>query len=320
MSRVFEYLELFVTCGTPLDRPNHSISSFNQLARRARVDDDKLRRTIDRLAQGLSDPLIRTHGRRLVLTEVGHDLLTHAERLLAVGKGRPEAEPVELLNVAIADGIGSVLARSTAEFLTEWTGLVGLRFHSLDAGAVREQIAAGTVAFGLGWAADDGAGAGERLEPGFPWRLLVPHSHRLAGTDAPLAGDQLGETERVIVPPLGTVSAQVNEFLAPVPPANRIDADSSETVREFVASGLGIGLDITGATERCTERLCWRPVARLEPEYICLYLPRHHADKLSAPALFLIDAVRRTAQGASAIVASSTQPVREEANTELTTP
>jgi len=320
MSRVFEDLAIFVACGSPLTRPNHAFTSINQLARRSRAgSDDKLRRTLARLEQAMNDPLIQTEGRRLVLTEVGCQLLTHSERLLAIGKGRPEAEPVEFLNVAVADSVG-VLAHSAADFLAEWNGLVGLRFHTLDAETVQEQIAAGSVAFGLGWAADDIMGTTERLEPGFMWQMLVPSTHRLAESAEPLTGDQLGETERVIVPPLGAASAQVNEFLASVPPANRIDADCSETVREFVASGLGIGLDITGGTERCAERLCWRPVAGLEPEYLCLYLPRHHADKLSAPALFMVDAVRRTVQGAGAIVASSTQPVREEANTELTTP
>jgi DNA-binding transcriptional LysR family regulator len=194
--------------------------------------------------------------------------------------------------VAIAAAIFPRLtALLTVEFLREWAGLVRLRFIPFDPETIREAIASGAAAFGIGLQTD--AADAETIEPSsIDWSILVPSHHGLAAISGPVTSDRLSG-ELICLTPEATRARGIGEFLSQVPPANRIEAPSSTTARAIVESGQAIALDLDFGNDHLTQSASLRrlPVVGLECERVVLVLPRRDG-ALSEPTKFLVDVVR----------------------------
>jgi DNA-binding transcriptional LysR family regulator len=301
--RLFEVLSVFVLCATFLRGPNRSFASLNQVARRASVTDDKLRRAIAALSREARDPLVEVKGRRLVLTTIGDNLLSQAERLLATCRGQTEHDDVEVMAVAVADDIEpEIVTNAVRDFFKEWeTFPLTLRIQRLDPETMAEAIRSGSIAFAVGWEGDENTGCSiERLEPGASWRVLVPLNHELASQDKPVTMANLVNC-RIFLPSSVIVSAhRLASSLVASPSVNRVEVDSKHTVRTIVAAGLGVGLDLEFGTDSNGSSESFRrlPLVGLDPEHLCLYLPKNPSE-LSEPAKFLIASIRDAIRDAS---------------------
>jgi DNA-binding transcriptional LysR family regulator len=310
MAGVFDSLTIFVEAATPLVRPNHGFSSITQLSRRARANDDKLRRTLTRLSDELNDPLIGLNGRRLALTEIGRQLLDRATQLLALAKRRAEENPVEVLKVATGDGIDSaLLADVVSAWMNEWQGLGTIQFRSLPPDLLLEQIAAGLIDLGIGWAHAFPTEPDERIEPAFPLMLLVPRGHALSESLGAVDGSELAETERVFLSPAADAASV--DFLGNLPPVSRVAVDTSETLKSLVERG-GLGLDFTTPTASEEEAFVRRPVVGVEPATLGVFFAPGRVDARPEPVKFFVDAVRRAVVRLRSI--APTPPLTEEAN------
>ena len=301
MARLFAPLISFVSLAAVLTQPTQRIGSYNHWARRARMSDDSLRRTLARLSEAIGgDPLVASKGHRLALTPRAHELYLIGQRLIAVTQGgQADAESVEVLKIAVVVGIDPcLLATAAARFLEVYQEILTLQFETLDLQTVSEAIRSGTIAFAVAWEGDQLTPGGKRLEPGLRWSVLAPASgHPLSNSSEPVTANRLAGC-RVILPPKAGVIPELPRLLSQVPPANRVMADSAQTVRAMVATGgLGVGfdLDFGDATSRSNEPFRRLPIEGLAEEHISLYGPRQQAD-LSEPAGFLFtafqDAVR----------------------------
>lgn len=300
MPRLFAILVCYVALAAPLTQPTQMIATFNHLARRSRMTDDALRRTLARLSEAVGgDPLVESKGRRLVLTALGHELYLIAQRLIAVTQGgQAETETVESLKIAVAVGIDPrLLAVAAVRFLEVYQEMLALQFETLDPQTISEGIRSGTVAFAVVWEGDQLTPGGKRLEPGLRWSVLTPSSgHSLSNSREPVTAKRLAGC-RVILPPKALVSPELPRLLSQVPPARQVLADSAHCVRAMVEAGLGVGLDLDfgDATTNRKEPFCRLPIEGLAEEHICLYVPRQQTE-LSEPAGFLFtafqDAVR----------------------------
>ena len=72
---------LTVEVGEALTRPGHGISSVSQLARKLRVSDDLIRRTLDELEIVLGQSIVSTRSNRLFLTPLGREFTNRAKLL-----------------------------------------------------------------------------------------------------------------------------------------------------------------------------------------------------------------------------------------------
>ena len=294
----FEVLAIYVAIGKVLSRPNHTISSLNQLARRIKITDDKIRRTINQYSVAVGDPLISNNGRFIAFTDAGLKFFEHAAQFLSSVNEIPASESVEQLNVGVAPGIDQqMLTKPVATLLKEWNGAVALKLHPLSTSVMRDSIMSGAIELGIGWK-DGEQDQTEVLEPLLPWHALVPLAHTLAkpAVDEPIGADQLGESaDRVFVPGFGGGESHLDQFLCKVLPANRVEVDSPHTVRAMVSAGLGIGLDLDWGKKFVPESGSYsrRSVVGLEPEQLCLYLPKNAA-KATQPATCMIDLLRQS--------------------------
>jgi DNA-binding transcriptional LysR family regulator len=139
-------LAVYRKLATPLTRPNH-VASWGQLARMARVGDDRARRSLSKLTAHFSTDLIVSKDRRLVLTGAGKKLLQVADQLTTLSEDAEE----EVLTVQIEPLLAqSLLPQALPDFFEVWS-YVQLRVCPLDSGSVRQHIAEGGVtAFGVG--------------------------------------------------------------------------------------------------------------------------------------------------------------------------
>lgn len=290
MSNLLQPWLIWTALAGLVSRPNHAFSSLNQVHRRTKTGEDKLRRTLDALRAAYGDPLVVHEGRRLALTPLARDLARAAEGLLAVGKDRPDLETPEVLRVALAAGIDpELIAAVLARFAAEWDGLIGLEFLPLDPVTVRDGIAAETFAFGVGFPSGGGPQPDETLEPGLEWTLLCNTSHRLAAGTETVGPEDFVTSDRVFVAADG--SPPPAAFLAAVNPVNRFQVGTTATARALVARGLGVCFELLAPSGASASPCIRRPLAA-PPECLGLYLPRNSADVLSDPAKFLLDALR----------------------------
>ncbi len=296
--RLLEILNVFVDSGALLRDPSRAFASLNQLSRRAHHSDDKIRRAIAALSKEACDPLVEVKNRRWGLTTKGGIVHTQAERLLAAFRDRSEADPVEVLEVAIADGVNpEIVAQAAKAFFWEWERFpITLRIQRLDPDTLPESLRSGSIAFALGWEGEEiGAGSHEPLEPGARWHALVSQSHPLAKQEGSIEASSLSEA-RIFLSPASDVPA-LSSLLAGSPSA-RVRVESLAAARAMVASGLGVSLELAfGDSDDC-ESLRRLPIAGLGPQRLCLYPPANK-DDMSEPAAFfkaaLKDAIREAA-------------------------
>ncbi len=309
--RPLEELGQFVDLMRPLTRPNHSITSLGQLSRFARIQDDKARRVISRMAEACGgDPLVELKGRKYTLTATGRELVSAGERLIAVGRQQDATHLSETLTVEISPEITpQFLTEPLDRFLEEWSGLITVRILPLDH-ELRTNLCAYT-AFGVGIVEADGSSGAALLERPIPWTVLVPGEHPLADQPTPIPAAELTNSGRVFVP------AEFAETLAAglVGGSSVIIVPTGEAVRAAVAGRLGNGLDPDFGCAGEPEPFFRLPTMGFKPLRIGIFLPRK-PESMSEAAKCLLSLIRSprkttvTAQTTSA--AGDEQPVDAE--------
>lgn len=285
MSRIDD-LELYSEVAGLLSRPNHGFVSWNGLGKRLRLNDDKPRRAVTRLEQTFRSALVETKNNRLALTVAGRRLFSQVEKLLALRSAFAELDALDTMTVEVDDDLAWwLLPKLLPTLLDASAGTVQVRFCPLDVGRVGQNIASGLTSFGLGIDVADSP-AGDVIQPGFAWRLVVPRDHRLAT----LADEevQLGPVDRVFLA-TGRTPAGTDEFLQHVHRPNRIECGTFQTVLALVAAGEGVGLVPVFLNAPAGCRLIALP--GLQEGHAVLYLPRSE-EVLSDPARVLVGLIR----------------------------
>jgi len=292
----FEELETFCQLVRPLTRANSAYLSLNQLIRLTRVQDDKARRVLARLADAVGRPLVELRARRYVLTDAGRSLLERGEALLAVGQANGAEETVETVTVAVAARFDSgILVEPLREFFREWAGLVTVKVVLLDLDNIQHNRPS-EFAFGLDWVTESPAAGIEPVDVPLGWSLLVPEAHRLASLAGQASVEDLGPDDRVFLA-AGPGEALAATVLQGSLPANRVIVPFPEAVRRFVAAGLGLGLDIAVGRPVSDEPFLRLPLSGIEPARIGVHLPRK--SELSEPAQALLALIRAHLQTVS---------------------
>jgi hypothetical protein len=229
----------------------------------------------------------------------GGIVYTQAERMLAAFRDSSEADPVEVLEVAIADGVDpEIVAQAAKAFFREWGSFpITLRIQRLDSDSLAESLRSGSIAFAFGWEGEEvGAGSAETLEPGARWHVVVQQSHPLARQEGAVEAVSLAEA-RIFLTPGSDVPA-LSSLLAGSSSA-RVRVETAAEARAMVAAGLGFSLELAfgDATEGdpSFRRL---PIEGLAPQRCCLYLPANK-DEMSEPAKFLASSFRDAVRDAT---------------------
>lgn len=295
--RALEELGMFVELVKPLTKPTHSCTSLNQLARWGRIQEDKARRTISRMAEAVGDPLLEVRGRRYCLTAVGQELRSCGERLLAVGRAGGEAAVGEALTVEVSPGIDAdVLTDPLRNFFREWAGLVAVKLVPLDPEGIKQNLATGVTAFALAFVSEDGDSGTLHLEQPARWSLLVPASHPLADRDGPVTDVHLNPAEQVFVP--ATLADHADACLRSLRHPNPVVVPSAESVRALVAAGLGVGADLDFGVHNDPEPFVRLSLASVAPVHLGLVLPRK-VQALPEVAKALIDLIKESRKARS---------------------
>jgi len=282
-------LLVFGQLAAPLTRPTH-IVSIMQLAKRARISDDKARRILAGLERQLNRKLFASDQNRIVLTPAGKKLNRIAGDLAALLQ--QEEEPAEMVTIE-ADPllVESLVTEVLGDFLDSWEGLVQVRICPLGP-SVRSNILSGITSLGLGFAdKSETVPEAELLGPVLPWVLIFSGSHRLAGRTGSITLDQLSGDDRLFVPGLAAECPGLLEALSGFPACNRIECDISG-VEGMVKRVLGLGilpaLDLDAQAEGLNS-LVIKGVPSVQPR---LYLPR----KMSDPVQSLVLALKAAAE------------------------
>jgi hypothetical protein len=273
----------------PIMPPNHNISSMLQLSRVGSFTDDTARRLLARLSERFRGPLFSVDEKhRLVATPLGREVWDLGRRVKAlIDNGRASAELLTVeIDPALAEVASQVLRGS---FMEVFGGLVSMRLCRLNATMVKANIANAQTTFAFGLAQDESENGTEVLDGEFRWAALVPHGHRLSAAVGPIAGSDLRPDDRVCLPCEAWMQPGIRKWLDLVEEPYRIECDWT-LVHRLAAAGFGLGLtlDFNGPQ---SEGLVVRPIAGVQEQKLCLWLPRRAAE-LPEPALALIDAIR----------------------------
>ncbi len=308
MKQYLDALTLFAFLGEPLTHPNTGYSSMSQFYRRHRIDDDLGRRALAHLEKRFHGPLIAVENHRLTLTTLGRHVWESACRLRDLEENTANA--AETLSAAFAPSLGeALLPRVLPGFLAAFGGLLRLRIGDLDAASVKQNIAGRQTDFGMGFVEDGEARSGvEVLEARIPWVVWVPPGHKLQNGVGPVAGTDLRPDDRVFIPREALALPGLCQWLKGVESAYRVEMrDSPNLIRRLAARGLGLGVTLDLGREDLSDGLAVRPIAGVEEQRLCFYLPRRSAD-LSEAASALLDALRRQVEILKGESRISTEP------------
>ena len=287
MSRMHDDLDVTLRVLKRVSTPAHTFRSWSQLARRERVSDDKLNRSLTRAADLAGGNLTELRDNRISPTPLGREFRDLVERLLALGKSL--AEPVEVLRVAITPGANSeILASAVGEFSRAWGGVVSLQV-SVAIEGIREAVEAGGVAFAMTGPGSEPVEPDERIDIRRPLCLLVPHGHRLSECDV-IDADHFGPDDRVFVPL--HAAHLVGEFLTRVPAVNRFEIGCPDTIRRLVTDKFGLGIEYARPNRRTSDGFTRVPVVGTEARPIGLVLPRNR-ERLTEPARYFLGVLRQ---------------------------
>jgi len=285
---VLNDIEIFQKIADPLTEPRR-VPSWQELSRRALVQDDKVKSLIDKWEDYYRTKIIAiSDDHRLKLTDLGRKLLALAAQWTALTDQR--VLPAETITVqAPSDVVASILPAALPSFFGVYGGLVRLRFSPLEGAAARKNIAEGLTSFAIDLAEDgEAVPAAEALGPK-PWVLLVSKSHRLSHLAGPVSSEQVGNQGRVFVSSMAMANPEVSAFLAGVPLADQIEC---EAVQEMVAAGLGAGVALDLQGNQPGPGLTKLALEGVEPAQLRFVLPRRGASILSEPTQALVAAIR----------------------------
>jgi DNA-binding transcriptional LysR family regulator len=292
MRQFLHAIVLFAFLGEPLTRANHGYSSMSQLCRRLRVDEDLCRRAVAHLEERFHGPQIAVENHRLTLTTLGRRVWMLACQVRDLEENSEDA--AETLSVEIAPCLGEALLPLVLPgFLAAFGGLLRLRICNLDAASVKQNIARRQTDFGMGFVEDGEARSGvEVLGARIPWVVLIPPGHKLQNGVGPVAGTDLRPDDRVYIPCEALTLPGLCQWLKGVESAYRVECDSPNLIRRLAARGLGLGVTLDLGLGDISDGLAGRPIAGVEEQRLCFYLPRR-ADDLSEAASALLEAIRR---------------------------
>jgi DNA-binding transcriptional LysR family regulator len=290
--RLFQDLSIFRQMAEHVARPNQ-LTSFLQLARRAKVTDDTARRALERLKTEFNNPLITLKEHRLVLTDTGRELHQLAVRLSALAENTES--PPDVLTVE-ADSLlaASLLPQAFAAFIALWGSMVQPRICPMLEESVRRNVQEGVASFGIGFAIGaETVSDGEVLGPKVPWVLLLASNHRLAAEHEPVSPENFTANDRVFIPEMGIDWPGMGGVLKAVPGYNRIGCDATLAVR-LAMSGLGASVvpDLLPEQDFVSKRV----IRGLEPVQPRFFLPRRGFDGLTEPEQSLVEQFRRAAE------------------------
>ncbi len=237
------------------------------------MSDDKLDRAIKRVEAYYRTRLIElSDNHRLTLTSAGRRfmMLTGQLSLLA----DQEDMPTETVAIqADPDVAAAILPAALPAFLEMWGGLVQLRVGPLD-GSVRKNIADGLTSFAIDLAEDgETVPEAEAIRP-LPWVAWVPKAHALDELHGSVSSDEVRVHGRVFLSSMAAADPSVSAFLAGIPAAGRIEI---QAVRELVAAGLGVGIDLDLHGNQDDARLTKLTLENTEPGRLRFVLPRRGA-------------------------------------------
>jgi DNA-binding transcriptional LysR family regulator len=220
----------------------------------------------------LAAPLFRPRGRRLELTEAGEELLTYAERILALVEEAREATQARarsggLVRIAASSTPGVSLLPPLIAAFRKKSPRVTIRLQVVNTQAVEEKLRAGEVDVGV---------VGGRLTAADlvvePWRddelgLAVPPGHRLAprrwiAPDA-LAGETLLAREHGSATRM-TYEAAFLQAGFPLPEPQVLG--DTEAIKHAVAAGMGVSIlsRFSVGEELRASRLKWLRIKGVE--------------------------------------------------------
>jgi DNA-binding transcriptional LysR family regulator len=204
------------------------------------------------------------------------------------------ANAAETLSAEFAPYLGEALLPLVLPgFLAAFGGLLRLRICNLDAASVKQNIAGRQTDFGMGFLEDGEARSGvEVLEARIPWVALIPPGHKLQNGVGPVAGSDLLPDHRVFIPRECLALPGLCQWLKGVEGPYRVECGSPNMIRRLAAARLGLGVTLGLGLEDLSDGLTVRPIAGVEEQRLCFYLPRR-ADDLSEAASALLEAIRR---------------------------
>ena len=297
MSRMRETLDVTVRVLKRLAVPHHTLRTWSGVAKRERLSDDQVTRSIARAAELVGGELTEVRDNRLVPTALGREFYKAVEPVLNLGHG----ETIEVLSVAVSPAVDPALvARAAIAFSKEWGPLVGFRLGVLPAG-IREAVESDQAAFGIvdGGELDE---ADERLAPAIPLMALVPDGHRLAGAAGPLDADHFSPSDRVFFSP--RLAESLSDLLVRVPAVQQVIVECPQTLRVLVENGAGIGFEYARPNAPSAYAVTRVLVAGTEPLALGLVLPRKR-ERLTDPARYFLDVLRRSGESALPLGSSS---------------
>jgi DNA-binding transcriptional LysR family regulator len=267
----------------------HAFRSWAQIAKRERISDDKLVRSLFRAAELAGGELTQIVGNRIVPTTLGNEFRELVERLLLLAHA--QTEPIEVFRVAVSPGVDAViLTAAIADFGREFGGIASLKVSILTEGMV-EAVESGSFAVGL-TIQEAAAPKNDRfIEPPIPLAILIPKGHRLIGAEGGVDADHFSETDIVYLSP--PAAERTETFLKKVPLANRIEIGCHATLHRLVAEGQGIGIEFAALQRRSGDSLVRLPaVSNIAPVYLGLVLPRKKPGEMTTS---FIEAIKRAA-------------------------
>ncbi len=284
-------IDLFQKIAEPLTEPRR-VGSLLELSRRSGVQEDKLKRFIDKWEGSYRTKLIAIcdDDHRLKLADLGGKLLPLAVQWTALTNQREL--PAETITVqAHHDVAVSIFPAALPSFFPEvYGGLVQLRIGPLG-DSVRKTVANGLASFAIDLAEEgEIVPPAEALGPRLPWILLISDTHRLSDLDDGVSCEVVRNQGRVFLSSMAMANSTVSDFLAGVPLSDRVECCA---VQEMVKAGLGVGISLDLQGNQPVAGLTKIALKGVEPAQLRFVLPRRGASVLSEPVQALIAAIRK---------------------------
>jgi len=287
-----EKLTEFGKIARPLAQP-HQFKSFLHLFRRVQVGADFGRRIVEDVRHKYHDPLIISEDGWLVLTPVGGELVTVANRLSALAE-RTEIPPDVLAVEADALLAETLLAQAFPTYLDLWQTVSQPRICPMQPDRTPKNIQNGATAFALSFAGStEKISKAEAAGPPSAWVLVMQHGHRLMGP-GPVAAESLTPGDRVFLTEMAMEWPMMDGFIKAVPACNRIVCGDSTLAIRLAMSGLGVAIVPDVLPDRVGG--CKRVISEIDPIQPRFVLPRKGVDGLTEPEQCLVEEIRKVAE------------------------
>jgi LysR family hydrogen peroxide-inducible transcriptional activator len=222
---------------------------FGQAAARCYVSQPTLSAQIKKLEEYLGVQLIERHPRRIVLTEIGAQVVARARRIIEasdeiVTLAEMRRDPLAgRLRMALLPTVGPYLLPLVAPKIRKRLPRLELLLYEYQTGPMLEHLQAGDIDVGILALPVPSEGFNQRPLFDEPFVVAVPESHQLAKKRSVKPGDLNGET-LLLLEDGHCLREQALEICSRVDAQEKQDfrATSLETLRQMVAAGSGITL------------------------------------------------------------------------------